>query len=165
MKNTKKMTILALYTTIALTIFVIESALPTLVPIPGVKLGLANIITLLVLLSYGGKEAVCVLVMRIVLGSIFAGQMMSFFYSLCGGLLCFAMMWLVNRILRGKYVYLTSVIGAIFHNIGQILAAIVLTHSMSVLLYFPILMVSGIVTGIFTGLCTHFAYRRLQEIL
>jgi heptaprenyl diphosphate synthase len=90
---------------------------------------------------------------------------MSFAYSLCGGLLCFAMMWLVNRLLRGRFVYLTSVVGAIFHNIGQILVAVVVTQSLSVLLYLPILMISGIITGIFTGLCTHFAYRRLQNIL
>ena len=78
----KKMTALAMFSVIALTIFTAESMIGPIVPIPGIKLGLANIVTLLVLILYGPKEALFVLIVRILLGSMFGGQMISFFYSL-----------------------------------------------------------------------------------
>ena len=84
MKSVKKLTTLALFSTIALTIFLLESLIPPLVPIPGIKLGLANIVTLILLANGTWRDALVVLMARILLGSIFAGQMMSFFYSLAG---------------------------------------------------------------------------------
>ena len=79
--DVKRLTTLALLTTIALTIFVVESAIPTLVPIPGVKLGLANIVTLFVLKRYKFSDAAIVLAMRIILATIFTGQAVSFIYK------------------------------------------------------------------------------------
>jgi len=152
----KKMVTLALFTTIALTIFVIESALPPIAPIPGIKLGLANIVTLVVLVHYGSKDAFFVLMLRIILASIFAGQIISFAYSLCGGCLCLLSMCICNKLLHNKYIYVTSIIGAIFHNIGQIIIACVLLQSLSIMVYLPILLISSIITGLFTGLCSHF---------
>ena len=167
MKNVsvKKMVLLALFATIALTIFVVESALPPLAPIPGIKLGLANVITLILLLLFSEKDALIVLFVRIILGSMCAGQMMSFMYSLCGGLLCFAIMATINRLLRKKYIFITSIFGAIAHNIGQIGVAIVMTGSLSILLYVPLLMISGILTGCFTGLCAFFAAPKIRHIM
>ena len=97
--STRKITLLAVYTTIALTIFMIESAIPPLVPIPGVKLGLANIVTLFVIKRHGIRDAALVLFMRVVLASIFAGQIVSFTYSIAGGVLCLLVMVLINFIL------------------------------------------------------------------
>lgn len=159
----KRMTILAMYTTIALTIFIVESLLPTLTPIPGIKLGLANIITLWLLIYASPKDAFLVLLMRILIASIMAGQMMSFAYSLCGGLFCFAAMAALYRLLGRKYIVFISVIGAMFHNLGQIVIAILVLQSLSILSYLPVLTISGIVTGTFTGLCTHFAAKRLRK--
>lgn len=159
--NVKKLTLLALYTTIALTIFVVESAIPTLVPIPGVKLGLANVITLWLLMHTNWKDTLMVLLMRILLASIFAGQMVSFFYSLCGGLLCFAVMTISIRLWGKRAIVLISILGALFHNLGQVLIAIVLLQSLSILTYLPILAISAVVTGTFTGLCAHFADKKL----
>lgn len=159
------MTVLALFTTIALTIFVIESALPPIAPIPGIKLGLANIVTLVVLLQYAPKDALLLLITRILLANIFAGQFLSFSYSLCGGLLCLLAMSLTNKLLCNKYIYITSIIGAVFHNIGQTAAAIFLLGNFSVLIYLPILLISGIITGLFTGLCTHFLRKTLNSKL
>lgn len=158
----KKLTMLAIFTTIALTIFVIESALPALVPIPGVKLGLANIVTLALLLNYTPLDAFLVLMMRILLSGFFAGQMVGILFSLSGGVFCFASMYLVNRLLQKHYIFLTSIIGAIFHNLGQILAACLLTGTSAVIIYFPLLMASGIITGLFTGLAAHFAQKYLM---
>lgn len=155
--NNKKITILSLYTTIALTIFIIESLLPPLAPIPGIKLGLANIVTLFVLSRYTAKEALLVLLVRIILSALLAGQAVSFLYSLSGGLLSLAVMVLVNKLLGGQWIYLTSITGAAAHNIGQILAAYFVLRLNGIFAYVPYLMISGILTGLFTGLICHFA--------
>ena len=162
MKSVKKLTLLALFTTIALIIFVIESAIPPVVPIPGIKLGLANIVTLLLIVSRMPKEAAVVLLMRIFLASVFAGQMMSFFFSLLGGIFCLIAMTLSNRLLRGQFIWFTSIIGAIFHNAGQLLAAIITLQSIYVIYYAPFLLVSAVITGLFTGLCVHFLKDRIH---
>ncbi|MBQ4045214.1 MAG: Gx transporter family protein [Lachnospiraceae bacterium] len=161
----QKMVLLALFATIALTIFVVESMLPPLAPIPGIKLGLANVITLILLLCFNEKDALIVLLVRILLASMFAGQLMTFSYSLAGGLLCFAVMSVINRILGGRYVFITSVFGAMAHNTGQILVAIFMTSSLSILLYLPLLLISAVLTGLFTGFCAWFAAPRIQKIV
>lgn len=163
--NLQKMVLLAMFATIALTIFVAESMLPPLAPLPGIKLGLANIVTLILLLCFRERDALLVLFVRIILGSICAGQMMSFAYSLCGGLLCFMVMALLNRLLFKHYIFITSIFGALAHNVGQIAVAIVLTHSLSILLYLPLLMISGVLTGLFTGLCAWFTAPRLKKLM
>ena len=160
----KKMAALAMFSVIALTIFMVESMIGPIVPIPGIKLGLANIVTLLVLVLYGPKEALFVLIVRILLGSIFGGQMISFFYSLSGGVLCWLVMSLINALLNKKFLVLTSMCGAAVHNIGQILAAIVITQSISVIAYLPVLMVSAMITGCFTGLAAQVSAKRLKKI-
>lgn len=157
----KKLTLLALYTTIALTIYTVESAIPSLVPISGVKLGLANVVTLWLLMHTSKRDALLVLLVRILLASIFAGQMISFSYSLCGGLLCFLCMSLLFWLLGKRAVVFISIMGALAHNLGQILVAIVLLQSLSILAYLPILTISAIVTGTFTGLCVYFASKKL----
>lgn len=159
-----RLTTLALFATLSLAVFAIESAIPPLVPIPGIKLGLANIITLIVLSNYSGKDALSVLFVRILLSSLLFGQVMSLLYSLAGGLLCFLAMWLAHRALQGHFLFLTSILGAIFHNLGQIGIALLLTSTSGVLTYLPFLMLSGIVTGLFTGLCASFLNRYLKPL-
>lgn len=163
--NTEKMTMLAMFSVVALTIFSAESMIGPIVPIPGIKLGLANIITLIVMVLYGPKDALFVLIVRILLGSIFAGQMISFFYSLSGGMFCLLVMSLVNCFFHKKFLVLTSMCGALAHNIGQIFAAFLMTQSVSVAAYLPVLMVSAMITGCFTGLAAQFCLKHLKKIL
>lgn len=162
--HTRKLTVLALFATLALAIYSAESLLPPVVPLPGIKLGLANIITLLVLYLYNARDAALVLLARVLLSALLFGQAMSLLYSLCGGLLCFAAMTLASRLLHRHFPELTSILGGIFHNIGQILAALLITAVPGVLVYLPYLLISGIVTGLFTGLCTRFALRCLRRL-
>ena len=161
----KRLTLLALFTTLAMAIYYVESLLPTLVPIPGIKLGLANIITLLVLKNFSAKEAFWVLLARILLVSFAFGQFLSLFYSLAGGILCLLSMWLVNRLLNGSFLFLTSIFGALFHNLGQLLVAMLLTKSLAVLTYLPFFILSATITGLFTGLCAHFTQKHLGKLL
>ncbi|MDO4280384.1 MAG: Gx transporter family protein [Peptococcaceae bacterium] len=160
--RTQKLTRLALLTTIALIIFIVEAQIPPLTAVPGVKMGLANIITLVTLYLYGPKEALSVLLMRIFLGSIFAGQMMVMLFSLAGGLLCFAVSVVLYRFLPLSKLWLLSMIGAVCHNIGQVGMAMLVMQTPEIVWYLPMLLVSGIVSGIFTGLVASYLLRRLD---
>ena len=163
--KTTKLTILALFTTLELIIFTIESAIPALVPIPGIKLGIANIITLVLLRNYSAKDTFLVLLMRILLASFFFGQAVSMLYSLAGGILCFFAMLLIHKLLQGHFLFLTSIFGAIFHNLGQLTVAYLITEVPGVLVSLPFLLLSGILTGLFTGLCAHFTQRFLMPAI
>lgn len=151
-KSIKHLITLAMFTTIALVIFVIEAQIPIPIPIPGVKLGLANVITLIILVKYSAKDALIVLFMRIFLGTLFTGQIVSFFYSVSGGLLCFIGMLLLIHLLNKKNLWFVSIIGALLHNIGQTIAAIIVMQSVQVVYYLPFLALSGCISGLFTGL-------------
>ena len=159
--KTQRLTKLALFTALALILSLVESALPPLAPIPGIKLGLANVVTLILLHIAAPIDALCVLLARILLAGLFAGQAMSLLYSLTGGLFCFLAMWLIKWLLSGRYIVLTSMTGGIFHNVGQILVAYLVTQTTGIFLYFPVLLISGLVAGAFTGLCAHYARRFL----
>ena len=159
----KKTVLLALFTAMALVLSLVESALPPLAPIPGIKLGLANIITLILLQYFSSTETFYALLARILLSCLFAGQAMTLIYSLSGGILCFLCMWGVKKLLRGHFTYLTGMTGGCTHNIGQILAAWLVTGTPHVLFYLPILLISGLLTGLFTGLCAHFTKRHLSS--
>lgn len=161
--SVQKLTILALLVAAALMIYAIESMLPTLVPIPGIKLGLANVVTLITLKRYGAKDAFLVLLARILLSSFFFGQLLSLLYSFCGGLLCMLVTWLVNSILQGHFLYLTSIFGALSHNATQLLVAFFITQVAGVFGYLPFLVISAILTGLFTGLCAHFTLKHLPK--
>lgn len=161
----QKLTLLALFTAAALILSLIESAFPPLAPIPGIRLGLANIVTLLALIYVTPGNAFCVLLARILLASLFSGQAMSLLYSMAGGVLCFFAMWILNRLLNGHYIFLTGMFGGCFHNIGQIITAFLITGTAGVFAYLPILLISGIVTGLFTGLCAHFSRSFLSRHL
>jgi heptaprenyl diphosphate synthase len=150
------MTAIAMLTALALIIFIIEAQLPPLAPIPGIKMGLANVITMVALVWFGKKEAFAVLMLRIILGSIFAGQMMSFMYSLSGGILCFLVMSIAVKIFKSNQLWIVSVLGALAHNAGQIAVAILVTRTWQIVGYFPILAVSAVITGAFTGFAAGF---------
>ena len=156
-KKTKKLIVMALLLAIALTIFMIEAQIPPIVPIQGVKLGLANIITLFTMYYIGTREAISILLMRIVIGNIFSGQIISFSYSLVGGILCLIAMIIFKNIFKGiDYIPLVSAIGAVVHNIGQILVAVLLINSTKIFYYSPILVISGIITGFFIGYIVYY---------
>ena len=158
--RTKRLARDALLTAVALIIFVIEAQIPPIVPIPGIKLGLANIITVCAVFMIGPWDALAILLCRIFLGSVFSGQMMALVYSLAGGLLCYAVMLLMRRAVTIKQVWVCSVFAAIAHNIGQMAAAVIITGTPAILYYLPALLVSAVVTGLFTGLCAQLVISR-----
>ncbi len=161
--TTRQLSLMALLTAIALAIHVAEAQIPAPVPIPGVKLGLANIITVYAVFTLGAGPACMILAARILLGSLFAGQAISLLYSLAGGLLCLLAMLPLRKVLTRKQIWVSSVIGAIFHNVGQILVAIVVTGTPAIASYFPVLLLSGIAAGLFTGFAAQALIARMDK--
>lgn len=161
----KKLTLLSLFTTISLAVYAIESAIPPLVPIPGIKLGLANIVTLVLLRRFRAGDALMVLCCRILLSALLFGQALSLLYSLAGGLASLFVMCLVMKLLQKKWIYLTGAMGGLTHNMGQLLTAWAITATSGVFAYLPFLVISGVITGLFTGLCAGFLDRYLASRL
>lgn len=160
--NAKKLTQLALLSTVALIIFIVELRIPNLVPIPGVKLGLANIVTVYAVYRYKPVEVFLIVMVRIVLGSMFSGTALSFLYSLGGAVCCLCGMLLLKRVIPLSYLWITSPCGAVFHNIGQITVAMLVMRTSAVLVYLPTLMISGMIAGLFTGVCGQILVRRIS---
>ena len=152
---------MALLTCISLIIFVVEMQIPLPVPIPGIKLGLANIVTVYAVYMYSPGDAALILLARIILGAVFSGNISALIFSLSGGSLCLLGMIILRRFIDDNHIYLCSIIGAVLHNIGQIIAAAFVTGTLSVLAYLPILTVAGCIAGLFTGICAQITVNRL----
>ena len=161
--DAKRLTRLALLTALALIIFTVELQLPTLAPVPGMKLGLANIITVYAVYSFSAGETAMILVVRVLLGSLIAGNMMSLAYSMAGGMLCLAGMLLLRRVIDKKHIWVCSILGAVLHNIGQTCATIVLMQTSAVIAYLPFLLVSGCVAGALTGMAAQLVISRMNK--
>lgn len=164
MRKTKKLALMAVLTAIALTIFMIESQIPAPVPIPGVKLGLANIITLTTMLILGRKEAGAVLTVRVLMGAVFAGSPASLLYSAMGGLFAYIVMCILVGIIPEKRLWALSALSAVAHNAGQLLACVLVVKTPGVFVYAPALIVSGVITGAFTGWGAMYLVRALRKM-
>ena len=150
-------------TAFALIIFTVELQLPTLAPVPGMKLGLANIITVYAVYSFSAGETAMVVAVRVLLGSLIAGNMVSLVYSLAGGFLCLAGMLLLRRVIDKKHIWVCSILGAVLHNIGQTAAAIVMMQTKTVIAYLLFLLVSGCIAGALTGMAAQLVVSRLNK--
>ena len=158
--KTKKLTLLGLLSAIALTIFMVEAQIPPLLPIPGVKLGLANIVTVFTVFAIGAKEGAAVLFVRVFLGAVFAGNFSTIFYSAAGGTLAILVTILLKKFLSPKQLWVAGVLGAIAHSVGQMAMAITLTATPGLAVYLPVMVAISIITGAFTGLCAQFLVNR-----
>ncbi len=158
--NIKKLTGMGLLSAIALTIFMLEAQLPPLVPIPGVKLGLANIVTVFAVFALGPWQAAGILFVRIFLGAVFAGNFSTIFYSAAGGLLAIVTSIALRPILKQKQLWVAGCLGAVAHSVGQMAMAVLLTGTPALWIYLPFMVVCSILTGLFTGLCAQFLVNR-----
>lgn len=160
--RTRKIALCALLSAVALAIFVLEAQLPLPLPVPGIKLGLSNIVTLVALAALGWREALAIVLVRVLLGSLATGQLMALLYSLAGGLLSLLCMALVLRLLRKNQLWVCGVIGGLTHNIGQMAVAIAITQTPALLYYLPVLLLGGMLTGAFTGFCAQLLHRHFK---
>ena len=158
--KTRKLTQMALLSAIALIIFMVEAQIPALVPIPGIKLGLSNIVTVFTVFAIGPWEGAAVLFVRIFLGAVFSGNFSSILYSAAGGICAIAVTMLLRRILSKKQLWVAGCLGAIAHSVGQMAMAVLVTGTPSIAIYLPVMIACGIVTGLFTGLCAQLLVNR-----
>lgn len=164
MSRIQTMVLSSMLTANALTVFLLEAQLPPLAPIPGIKLGLSNVVTLLAILLVGRKAGISVHFLRIFLGTLFTGQAVSFLYSFAGGVCCLLVMLAASR-LPHNLIWLMSILSAIAHIAGQLAVAVWVLGTISILLYSPILLFTSILTGFFTGLCVQILVRRYPKLL
>ena len=170
MISIQKLTRVAILITFALVIHTVEAAIPVPILIPGAKLGLANIITLLAFTLYGFKLAMLVTIVRTVMGSIFAGNIFGFgfFLSIAGGVFSTLAMALGIWFWRRNQISLitVSIIGAVVHNTAQVSMASILIQNINLLkLYLPLLLVLAVPTGLLTGLAVVYAREALSKII
>lgn len=164
-KKLSSMVFVSVMAALSLGLYALESLIPPIIPVPGVKLGLSNVITLICIYIIGTKKAFAVLLIRIFLSSLLFGQPVSLVFSLFGGVLSFAVMATLRSFLDKSNIWAISVFGAFSHNFGQIIAAVLITSELSVAYYFLFLIISSVVTGVFTGICAQTAIKKLEKIM
>lgn len=142
----------------------IESLFPVFAGIPGMKIGLPNLAIVMVLYLYSWKEAAIVSVVRILVIGFLFGNAFSIAFSLAGGMLSLLCMELARRF--GKFRCAgVSMVGGVTHNAGQILMAMIIVENAKIGYYFPILMVTGLATGILIGIVSNILVQRMKKIL
>ena len=146
----KNITTLGICTTLAMVLSYLESLIPLSFAVPGIKLGLANIVTLAALYLLRTKYAFRILLARCFFGSVFGGGITALCFSLLGGCLALGVMALAKK-LPFLSIYGVSILGAAAHNVGQILAAMGLMHSIYIGAYLPYLLIVAVFTGLLTG--------------
>lgn len=165
MTKTTKMIFISLIVAQALVLHVIEGMIPLPIGIPGAKLGLANIFTIISLYILGFKSTVLVVGLRVVLATMFGGTLSSFLYIISGGFLSLLAMAAVKNIFREKVTIIgVSGAGAVSHNIGQLVVASMIVNNWSVMMYLPVLTFIGIGTGIFIGIAANFIIYHMSKI-
>ena len=162
----KKLTLCGMLTALAVVLSLVERLFPldAVVPVPGVKLGLANVVTLFALTRLSARDALAVLLCRVALSSLLRGSVTAFLFSLFGGLLSLVAMWLLRA--EGRFCSLlgVSVAGAAAHNIGQIIAAVIWMKTGAVVAYLPFLLVMSVPLGLVTGLTCSVVLSHMQKI-
>ena len=151
------------YTALALIFSYIETLIPINFGIPGVKLGLANLIIVVALYKMSIKEAYVLSIVRVVLSGFIFANLFSILYSLAGGLLSLTVMALLKKSNRFSAIGI-SMAGGVFHNVGQLIMAILVLESINIAYYFPVLMVSGVATGILIGIVANEMLKRLRKL-
>lgn len=151
------------FTALALIFSYVETLIPINFGIPGVKLGLANLITLIALYKMTMKEAYLISVVRVVLSGFIFGNLFAILYSLAGGLLSLTIMTLFKK--SDKFsIYGVSMAGGVFHNVGQLIMAMLVVESVTIAGYLPVLLVSGLITGLVIGVVSGETLKRIGRI-
>lgn len=159
--KTKKVALMALAIALTMILSFVESQVPALVAIPGVKVGLANMAVIFVLYKLGWKEAVLVSLIRVVLVSLLFGNFASLFYSVAGAVLSLTGMILLKRI-KSLSLVAVSVSGGVLHNVGQIAMACILLETNVIKYYLPFLILSGTLAGIAVGVVSAILIKRVN---
>ena len=151
------------FTALALIFSYIETLIPIQFGVPGIKLGLANLIIVIVLYRTGWREALLLSVVRVVLAGFIFGNLFSIVYSLAGGILSLAVMALLKRTDRFSVIGI-SIAGGVCHNIGQLIVAMVVVETYQVGYYLPVLLIAGVITGAVIGAVAGEVLKRIRNL-
>lgn len=163
MKNTKRIALLSMLSAVALALSFLESQIPAFIAIPGVKLGLANIAVVFALYKLGASEAAIVSGIRLFAVFLLFGGVMPLIYSIAGAVLSLSLMCLLKQYTPFSELGV-SVAGGVSHNIAQILVAVWLLDSSAIILYLPVLLISGTLAGVVIGLLSAVLVKRIKNI-
>lgn len=160
--KTKKVATFGLLVALAFILSYIEALFPLPIPVPGIKLGLANLVVITALYTMGAKEAFVLSMIRIILiGFTFSPS--TIIFSLAGGLLS----WLTMTLLKKANLFSTvgvSIIGGISHNIGQIVVSIFVVENINIIYYLPVLLISGVIAGVVIGILGALIVKRISKL-
>lgn len=160
--ETRKIARMGLLVALSMILSYVESLIPAFVAVPGVKVGLANIVVIFALYTLGPIEALIVSLLRVILSSFLFGSVLSLLYSLSGALLSLGGMILMKK-LKIFSTTVVSVTGGVLHNVGQILVACLVLETDVLLYYLPVLILSGTITGAVIGIIASLVIKRLEN--
>ena len=160
--ETRKIARMGLLVALSMILSYVESLIPAFVAVPGVKVGLANIVVIFALYTLGPIEALIVSLLRVILSSFLFGSVLSLLYSLSGALLSLSGMILMKK-LKIFSTTVISVTGGVLHNVGQILVACLVLETDVLLYYLPVLILSGVITGAVIGIIASLVIKRLEN--
>ena len=161
-KKGKNIALFGMMVALAFTFSYLESLIPFNFGIPGVKLGLANLVVVVALYTMKPGEAFFIAVVRIFLAGLTFGNVYSLAYSLCGGILRFAVMALLRK--TKLSIIGVSMMGGICHNIGQIIVAAIVMETARIAYYLPVLLAAGLITGLILGIVSKLITERVDKI-
>lgn len=162
-KETKRFAILSIMIGLSLVLSYVDSLIPIVVTIPDIKLGLANIATIYVLYRLGIKEAIIVSILRVFLSALLFGTIVTLSYSIVGATLSLVIMIVFKRI-SSLHMITISILGAVMHNMGQIGVAMFIMSTKEIIYYLPILVITGVISGIGVGLLAILVLKYTQNI-
>ena len=160
--ETRKIARMGLLVALSMILSYVESLIPAFVAVPGVKVGLANIVVIFALYTLGPIEALIVSLLRVILSSFLFGSVLSLLYSLSGALLSLGGMILMKK-LKIFSTTVVSVTGGVLHNVGQTLVACLVLETDVLLYYLPVLILSGVITGAVIGIIASLVIKRLEN--
>ena len=161
--KTKKVAMLGLTIALAMIMSYIEALVPLSFAVPGIKMGLANIVIIFVLYKIGTKEAILVSLIRVILVSLLFSNVMAMAYSIAGAVLSLSVMWLLKKTDKFSFIGV-SIAGGIMHNVGQIIMAVILLGTEQIALYLPVLIITGTATGVVIGIVSGLVINRFKNI-
>lgn len=154
---------LGLTIALAMIMSYIEALVPLSFAVPGIKMGLANIVIIFVLYKIGTKEAILVSLIRVILVSLLFSNVMAMAYSIAGAVLSLGIMWILKKTDKFSVIGV-SIAGGIMHNVGQIIMAVILLGTEQIALYLPVLIITGTATGVVIGIVSGLVINRFKNI-
>lgn len=162
--STKKIALCGVLTALAMIFSYIESVIPIPIPVPGIKLGVANIAVITILYVLGVKEAIVINLLRIALTALLFGNVNSFLFSISGAVLSLTIMIIMKKLDFFSCIGV-SVCGGVMHNVGQIIAAVFIMGSEAIVLYLSVLIVSGVFTGVVIGVVSGIVAKHVKKVV